>query len=370
MKSLLSRGSAAIPANLARRLSLFPLLGTLSSLILFAVIGCGHSSSHGLYYPSGEGGLADLRGRVVIDGSSTVFPLVEAVADHFRKEFPRVNVTIAVSGTGGGFKRFTQGETDISNASRPIKWEEFEQCQLNDISFVELPLAFDGLTIAVNPENDWVQQLTVEQLQQIFLRGGARTWRELNSAWPDLPIRVFSPGKDSGTYDYFMEVMVGDTSGSMRDDMSESENDNFLVTGVAGDKGAIGFFGAAYYFENQSKVRAVPIVNPETGMAVEPNAETIQDGSYAPFGRPVFFYVNVASLRRPEMKKFVQFQLKNAGELAASVGYVALPDDVYRLAEEHVAQRWTGTHYYQEPGHKRTGQLTEVFTRENLLDAE
>jgi phosphate transport system substrate-binding protein len=338
--------------------------GCLVSLVAGVLLaGCGGSGSMG----TADQGLASLSGRVVIDGSSTVFPLAEAVAEQFQQEFPRINVTIGVSGTGGGFKRFTQGETDVSNASRPIKWEEFEQCAANDVAFVELPLAFDGLTIAVNPANDWVRELTVEQLQQIFLRGGARTWRELDASWPDLPIKVFSPGKDSGTFDYFMEVMVAGTSASMRDDMSESEDDNFLVTGVAGERGAIGFFGAAYYFENQGKVRAVPIVNPETGQAVLPEPATIQDGTYAPFGRPIFFYVNVNSLRRPEMKKFVQFQLENAGRLAASVGYVALPDATYELAGEHVANRWTGTHFFAEGGQKRMGRLVDVYTADNLL---
>ena len=336
-------------------------------LIVAAFAGCNRGETP---TANDDSGLSELSGRVVVDGSSTVFPLAEAVADRFRQEFPNINVTIAVSGTGGGFKRFTQGETDISNASRPIKWDELEQCRANEVSFLELPLAFDGLTIAVNPANDWARQLTVDQLRQIFLRGGVSTWRELDSSWPDLPIKVFSPGKDSGTFDYFMEVMIAGTSGSMRDDMSESEDDNFLVTGVAGEKGAIGFFGAAYYFENQDKVRAVPIVNPETGVAVSPNPQTIQDGSYAPFGRPIFFYVNLRSIRRPEMKKFVQFQLENAGKLAPLVGYVALPDEMYALATEHVTQRWTGTHFYSGEGEKLTGQLTNVYTTENLLYAQ
>lgn len=315
-----------------------------------------------------EGGLADLEGRVEVDGSSTVYPFSEAAAADFKKQFPNVNVTVAVSGTGGGFKRFAKGEIDMSNASRPIKGEEFDVCRSNSVSFVEVPIAFDGLTIAVNPDNDWVDQLTVDQLKQIYLKDGAQKWSDVREGWPDTPIKVFSPGKDSGTFDYFKEVMVGSSDASMRDDMSESEDDNFLVTGVAGEKGAIAFFGAAYLFENQERVRAVPIVNPETGAAVSPTPETIESGEYAPFSRPLFIYVSLESLKRPEVRKFAEFQIEQAAKLAPSVGYVGLPAAMYQRASEHLENRATGTHFITPEGGKRTGDLDTVYTQDNLVD--
>lgn len=316
------------------------------------------------------GGLTDLVGRVQVDGSSTVYPLSEAVATAFREKFPRIDVAIGISGTGGGFKRFTQGEIDIANASRPIKQEEFEQCQKNGVPFIEVPIAFDGLTIAVNPANNWVDKLTVDQLRAMYLKNGVQKWSDLNEAWPDLPIKVFSPGKDSGTYDYFREVMIGSSNTSMRDDVSESEDDNFLVTGVAGERGAIAFFGAAYYFENRERVRAVPIVSPETGEAVSPTPETIESGEYAPFSRPLFIYIRRDSMKRAEMKQFVKFQIEQASSIAPSVGYVALPPELYQRAIEHVENRLTGTHFFTADGEKRTGNLEDIYTAANLLDIQ
>ena len=319
------------------------------------------------------GGLSELKGSVAADGSSTVYPMTEAVASDFEKDYPNVNVTVGKSGTGGGFKAFTAGETDISDASRPITADEFELCKQNGVDFVEIPVAYDGLTIVVNPENDWVQQITVEQLQQIYLEEhAAKNWSDVDGSWPDVPIKVYSPGTDSGTFDYFKEIVApkdkatGDEPG-IRGDMSTSEEDNDLVRGVAGSQGAIGYFGASYYFNNRDQVRAVPVVDPDTGRAVEPTPDTIESGEYAPFSRPLFIYVNVGELKRPELKKFVDFYLDRAAEVARHVDYVALPEAVYASAREHYEQRWTGTHYLTAAGEKRAGSLADVYKRENLV---
>jgi phosphate transport system substrate-binding protein len=334
---------------------------------LCSTAGCGNVNESDL---DDQNGASALSGKVVIDGSSTVYPINEAMAVAFPKSFPSVNVTVGVSGTGGGFKRFTKGETDISAASRPIKPQEFDECKKNGVTFVELPVAYDGLTIVVNPKNDWVDRLTVDQLKKIFLSdGAAQTWKDVNPQWPDLVIKIFAPGTDSGTFDYFKEVVAGE-AGSMRVDMSTSEDDNFLASGVAGEKGAIGFFGAAYFFENQAKLKAVAIVDPATGKAVMPAPDAIESGRYAPFSRPLFIYVNEDSLRRPEMKKFVEFYLDHAAKTAQSTGYVALPSELYDLANKHFKERLTGTHYVTATGEKRSGSLASVYTTEKLVNSK
>ena len=302
-----------------------------------------------------------LTGRVVVDGSSTVYPITEAVAEEFASVQPRVRVLVGVSGTGGGFKKFTVGETDISDASRPIKASEAEMARENGIQFIEVPVAYDGLSIVVNPENTWVDYLTVEELQKIFLDGmGGNTWADIRSGWPNQPIAMYSPGTDSGTFDYFKEV-VADDEGSIRSDMTVSEDDNVLVRGVAGDTNAIGYFGAAYYFENQDTLRAVPIVNPDTGAKVLPTPETIEGGQYAPFSRPLFIYVSTESAKRPEVEAFVDFYLDNAAELAAEVGYVALPSSVYEAARRAFENNMTGTRYLDAQGNKVSKSVTELF---------
>jgi len=302
-----------------------------------------------------------LTGRVVVDGSSTVYPITEAVAEEFASVQPRVRVLVGVSGTGGGFKKFTVGETDVSDASRPIKASEAEMARENGIQFIEIPVAYDGLSIVVNPENTWVDYLTVEELQKIYLDGmGGETWADIRAGWPNEPIAMYSPGTDSGTFDYFKEV-VADDAGSIRSDMTVSEDDNVLVRGVAGDTNAIGYFGAAYYFENQDKLRAVPIVNPDTGAKVLPTPETIEGGQYAPFSRPLFIYVSTESAKRPEVEAFVDFYLDNAAELAAEVGYVALPSSVYEAARRAFENNMTGTRYLDSQGNKVSKSVTELF---------
>ena len=326
----------------------------------------------------GEGGeLAELEGKIEIDGSSTVYPISEAAAEQFKKQMPKVKVTVAVSGTGGGFKRFAKGETDISDASRPIKGagdtSEFAECKKYNVAFIELPVAYDGLSIVVNPENDFVEQLTVDDLKKIFLEeGGAKTWKDVNENWPEDEIKIYAPGTDSGTFDYFFgDVVAKDKDNEHpRSDMSVSEDDNNLVTGVAGEKGAIGFFGAAYYFENEDKVKAVPIVDPKTDKAVMVSPKTIESGEYAPFSRPLFIYVNVDSLKRPEMKKFVEFYLDNGKSLAEKAKYVGLPQGIYDAARKHYEDRLTGTHFLTAEMEKRVGPLAELYKADDLVDIE
>ncbi|MGG6312334.1 PstS family phosphate ABC transporter substrate-binding protein [Paenibacillus macerans] len=282
--------------------------------------------------PSNSAGETKLSGQIEIDGSSTVFPLTEAVAEEFSKEHSDVRVPVGVSGTGGGFKRFIAGETDISNASRPIKDSEAEAAKAAGIEYIELMVAYDGLSVIVNPQNDWVDQMTVEELNAIFKpESTVVNWSDVRPEWPNEKINIFSPGADSGTFDYFTEAVNGEAQASRNDDqVSFSEDDNALVQGIAGNKNALGYFGLAYYEENQDKLRSVPIVN-EDGTAVEPTVETVRDGSYTPLSRPLFIYVKTSSYERPEVKEFVNYFVDHAGELATEVGYVPLPDD--KLAE-------------------------------------
>jgi phosphate transport system substrate-binding protein len=300
----------------------------------------------------------NLTGTVKVDGSSTVYPITEAVAEEFAKEAPGVRVTVGISGTGGGFKRFVVGETDISNASRSIKKEELEAASSNAIDFIEIPVAYDGLSIVVNKSNTFVDKLTLAEIKKIFLDGGAKTWKEVRPTWPDKPIRVYSPGTDSGTFDYFKEVVAG-KSGAIRGDMSVSEDDNVLVRGVSGDENSIGFFGCAYYFENKDKLRVIPVDN--GAGPVTPTHETIETGSYAPFSRPLFIYVNSKSAMRPEVQAFVAFYLKNAAELADEVGYVRLPDEIYKRATQRWGARKGGTAFIDAAGHSVEGPLTKVY---------
>lgn len=309
---------------------------------------------------------SELAGKIDIDGSSTVYPITEAAAAAFKKIYPNVNVTVGKSGTGGGFKRFTVGETDISDASRPIKSKELKSCQENSVSFIEIPVAYDGLTVVVRKDNNFVDQLTIDQLKSIFLSDkAAQSWKEINPEWPDEQIKIHAPGTDSGTFDYFKEVIAG-KDGAIRSDMSTSENDDVLVNGVAGDQYSIGFFGAAYYFQNTDKLKAVKIVNPATNTAVMPSDETIENGSYAPFSRPLFIYLNAQSVSKAQVEKFVDFYLANADQFAQAVKYVALPEEVYAQAYGNYLDENVGTHYLNAEMEKRSGPVTEVYTPENL----
>lgn len=269
----------------------------------------------------------DLSGEIRIDGSSTVFPITEAVAEEFNAVQPNVKIPVGVSGTGGGFTKFIAKETDISDASRPIKDEEATSAQEAGVEYVELKVAFDGLSVLVNPENTWVDYLTVEELQKIWAPDSTvKTWSDIRAEWPAEEIVFYAPGTDSGTFDYFTEEINGE-SGAIRSDFTGSEDDNVLVQGIAGDKNAIGFFGFAYYEENQDKLKLVPIDNGNG--PITPSFDTIKDGSYAPLSRPLFIYVNKEALNRAEVKEFVTFYLENAKDLVPDVGYVALPDEEY-----------------------------------------
>jgi phosphate transport system substrate-binding protein len=282
---------------------------------------------------------------IKIDGSSTVFPVTEAVAEDFQNaKKQKVKVTVGISGTGGGFKKFCRGETDISNASRPILKAEMADCQKAGVEYFELPVAFDALTVVVNPKNAFIKQLTVAELKKIWepaAQGKVTRWNQVNAAWPDQPMKLFGPGADSGTFDYFTEAVVGKSKAS-RGDFTASEDDNVLVTGVSRDLNALGYFGYAYYIENKDKLRAVPIVN-DKGQAVEPSMDSVLKGSYTPLARPIFIYLNAKSLAKPEVKEFVEYYMTNAAALAKEVKYVPLPDSAYKTALQHVQKGKKGT---------------------------
>ena len=276
-----------------------------------------------------------LSGEIVIDGSSTVYPVSVAAAEDFRKEHPQVQIPVGISGTGGGFKKFAAGETVISDASRPIKDSERELAAENGIDFIELTVAFDGLSVLVNPDNDWATCLTTDQLHEIWKPDSEiSNWNQVDPSYPDLDILLYGPDADSGTFDYFTEEINGDT-GVIRDDFFPAVDDNVLVQGIAGDRGALGYFGYAYYVANTDKLKLVDV---DGGAGcIEPNETTINDGSYSPLSRPLYIYVNIPSLSRPEVKAFVDYYLANAADLAASVGYVGLPQPLYNQMEAKVA---------------------------------
>ena len=290
-------------------------------LLSLILIGCSSNSNN----------TGSLSGDIKIDGSSTVYPVTEAVAEEFRAVEPNVRVTIGVSGTGGGFKKFSRGETDISNASRPIKDKEDKVCDENNISYLELSVAYDGLAVIINPENDWVDYLTVEELSKIWhpdAQNNIRNWSQIREGWPNEEIHLFGPGTASGTYDYFAEVICGKKVGT-RGDYTASEDDNVLVQGVATDKYGLGFFGLAYYEENKDKLKLVGVDNGNG--SVLPSMETVSNGTYAPLSRPIFIYANNSAREREEVKEFISFYLENAGNLVADVGYIPLTKDEYNL---------------------------------------
>ncbi len=276
-----------------------------------------------------------LSGTIKIDGSSTVFPITEAVAEEFRTAQPKVKVTIGISGTGGGFKKFSRGETNLSNASRSIKEREKAACLENNINYLELEVAYDGLAVLVNPKNDWVDSFTIEELKKIWepaAQSKIMKWNQIRPEWPDKEIHLFGPGVASGTYDYFTEAIVG-KSGSSRGDFTASEDDHVLVQGIAGDKYALGFFGLAYYSENKDKLTLIGVHNGEE--VVKPTLETVSNGSYKPLSRPLFLYVNSTSVKSPEVVEFVNFYLENSAELSKDVGYIPLPKENYTKQKEN-----------------------------------
>ena len=287
-----------------------------------------------------------LSGSVKIDGSSSVYPLTEAVAEEFQKRFPRVRVTVGISGTGGGFKKFGRGETDISNASRPIRPIEDEECRKNGIAYIELPVAYDALAVVVNPANKWCDYLTVEELKRIWepeAQGKIVNWSQVRKGFPNRPLRLFGAGADSGTYDFFTAAIVGKEHAS-RGDYTGSEDDNVLVQGIASDPNALGFIPFAYYAENQKRLKAVAIQCQchNNGKPCLPSEKAVIEDRYH-LARPLFIYVNREAANRPEVRAFVEFYLQNAGRLAKEVHYVPLPKRAYELAMERFKKRIVGS---------------------------
>ena len=302
--------------------------------------------------PSGDNAASSKKsGMVRIDGSSTVFPITEAVSEEFQAE-TKTHVTVGISGTGGGFKKFCRGETDVQNASRPILEKEMAACKEAGIEFIELPIAFDALTVVVNPNNDFIKQLTVAELKKMWAPEAQQTittWNQVNAAWPDTALKLFGAGSDSGTFDYFTEAIVGKAKSS-RGDFTASEDDNVLVQGVINDKGALGYFGFAYYEENQDKVKAVPIALDEKSPAVSPSKETVMDGTYQPLSRPLFIYVSAKSAReKPEVKAFVDAYLRDAKVLTEEVKFIPLPEKDMEAVKAHWNAMKTGTGFGGKP---------------------
>jgi len=296
-------------------------------------------------------GGAAAQALVKIDGSSTVYPITEAVAEEFQKSKKNsIRVTVGISGTGGGFKKFCRGEIDISDASRPILKKEMDDCKAAGIEYLELPVAYDALTVVINPKNDWIKSMTVAELKAMWepaAQGKITSWKQVNPAWPDRPLKLFGAGADSGTFDYFTEAING-KSKSSRGDFTASEDDNVLVQGVARDVGALGFFGLSYYEENKDKLKAVPIVDKAGKPAVLPSLKTVIDGSYQPLARPIFIYVNAKSADKPEVREFVEFYMKQGEKLTKEVKIVPLPPKAYTYNLEHFARRVKGTKFAGE----------------------
>lgn len=303
---------------------------------------------------------------VKVDGSSTVYPVTEAVAEDFQKSVKgEIKVTVGISGTGGGFKKFCRGEIDVANASRPILKKEMEDCAKEGITYYELPVAFDALTVVVNP-NSKITQLSVAQLKKMWepdAQGKVSNWSQVDPSFPDAPLNLFGAGSDSGTFDYFTEAINGKSKAS-RGDYTASEDDNVLVQGVSRDVNAIGYFGYAYYAENQGKLKAVAIVNSK-GEAVLPSEKSVIDGSYNPLARPIFIYVSAKALERAEVRQFVDFYMKNAPALTSEVKYVPLPAKAYEANMEHMKSKKLGTVF---GGHADVGvTIEELISREAKL---
>ena len=303
---------------------------------------------------------------IEIDGSSTVYPITEAVAEEFQAS-GGARVTVGISGTGGGFKRFCRGETDISNASRPILRDEMVNCAQAGVKYYELPVAYDALTVVVNKSNDFVDFLTVDELKKMWepaAQGKVTSWKQIRDSFPDVPLKLAGPGADSGTFDYFTEAAVGKAKSS-RGDYQASEDDNVIVQFVSRDKGALGYFGLAYFEENQDKLKAVPIKASASSPAVLPSIDTTKNGTYTPLSRPIFIYVKEKSLQRPVVRQFVEFYLKDGAELVKEVGYIDLPASVAKLALDNLNAGKLGTGFGGTP---EVGlSVEELLRREGKL---
>ncbi len=339
----------------AWRLAAIALVSSLAAMLA----GCG--SKDGATTASRSGRDAPV---IKIDGSSTVFPIAEAVAEEFQlAERGSVRVTVGLSGTGGGFKKLCRGDVDISNASRPILAEEMAACRAAGIGFMELPVAFDAITVVVNPKNDWIKSLTVADLKKMWepaAQGKILRWNQVRPEWPDAPLMLFGPGADSGTFDYFSEAVMGKAKAS-RGDYTASEDDNVLVQGVEHNKNALGYFGFAYYISHKDRMRAVPI-GKQDGALTLPSVAAVTDGTYQPLSRPLFIYVSDKAAQRPEVRKLIEFYLTEGPELAAQVGFVPLPEQAAQMALKHFHDGRLGTVF---------GGVPEVgVTIEDLLERD
>ena len=330
------------------------------ALTAFAVLlsGCGGGKEADTAATGGDAPV------ISVDGSSTVFPIAEAVAEEFQLgRRGRVRVTVGLSGTGGGFKKLCRGDVHISNASRPILKEEMDACRAAGIGYIEIPIAFDAITVVIHPQNDWVKSLSVADLKKIWEPQAQATilrWTQVRREWPDVPLMLFGPGADSGTFDYFTEAIVGKAKSS-RGDFTASEDDNVLVQGVEHNTNSLGYFGLAYYVSHKERMRAVPIVNSK-GAAVLPSIGSVTDGSYEPLSRPLFIYVNAAAAKRPEVRQFIEFYLTEGPPLAAEAGFVPLPERASQLALKHFQDGRLGSVF---------GGTPEVgVTIEELLERE
>jgi phosphate transport system substrate-binding protein len=329
------------------------------------LVGCGSKTADS-GSPATETGTGETT-KVQIDGSSTVFPVCEAVAEEFQiAQGGKVHVTVGISGTGGGFKKFCRGETDISNASRPILKEEMEEAKKNGIEYIELPICFDALTIVVHKDNDWVDSISVDDLKKMWEPGAAETithWNQINAKWPNEKLSLFGAGSDSGTFDYFTEAVNGKAKQS-RGDYTASEDDNTLVQGIAGNKYALGYLPFAYYEPNKDKLKALSVswAKNKSADPVMPNMDNVLAGTYAPLSRPLFIYVNKKAAEKPEVKEFVEFMLTEGGGLAKEVNYLPLPEAAYTKAKERFENGVTGSVF---------GGVPEVgVTVEDLLARE
>lgn len=285
---------------------------------------------------------------IKIDGSSTVYPITEAVAEDFQKEKSDVKVTVGISGTGGGFKKFCRGETDIQDASRPISKTEMEDCKKAGVKYMELPIAYDATVVAVNPKNTWLKEITVEELKMIWApeaQGKITKWNQVNAKWPNEEIKLFGAGSDSGTFDYFTEAIVGKAKSS-RGDYTASEDDNTLVKGISGSKSGLGYIPMSYYMENQKSLKALAIIGGEKApvkTGVLPSKETVENNTYYPLSRPLFLYVSEASSKKAEVAEFVKYYIKSAPQTVPAVKYVALPAKAYEMAQDHFTKGKLGT---------------------------
>jgi phosphate transport system substrate-binding protein len=308
-----------------------------------------------LIFSSGTPNEASAKRKLVkVDGSSTVFPITEAVAEEFQIEKRgKIMVTVGVSGTGGGFKKFCRGEIDIADASRPIKSSEIELCKAGGIEFIELPIAYDGLAITVNPTNTWAKDITVKELHKIWRPEAEEkitNWSQIRKGWPDKELHLFGPGTDSGTFDYFTKVING-KNGATRGDFTASEDDNVLVQGISTDKGALGYFGIAYYEYNKDKLTLVAVDDGDDTNgkgAILPSTKTINNGTYSPLSRPIFIYISKSSLEKPEVLDFARFYINNSAMLSEEVGYIPLTPELYSEALKKIKDKTTGTSFGED----------------------